>query len=616
MNSSLICLPFVAVIAFCLSPSFACAETNASSNDSAELQLSTERVIVFKDGYCLIVKKGKARTDAQGLVYSDEVPNSAILGSFWAVPNKGTIKSMVAGWVETETESKRKINCTNVVEVIKANLGKQCVLRMAGKDSTPLKGILLKLLSNDELMDPRTGTTPSHIASRSARVDLVAAGSSIETSISISGTTGSHFILRTEAGDMMLAANAVENLTIEAMESTIEQTIKKTSKRKRLSMNFGEPNSDVEISLMYFRPDVRWIPTYRINLTDELFAQNPGKQETEGPKSSNRTAEIFMQGELLNEAEDLVDVPFHVVVGVPNFRFRKVPSPMILESSLRNLLVQAAPAIMGGQSQMSNAIYTQRSGEFRSNRSTGNQDRAVVDLPEELSGKGGNDLFVYKLDKMTLKKGERATVPILRTEVAYRNIYTWDVQVTHAENYAASSASAPSPLVLSENKIWRQVELINDTDIPWTTGAAMMVDGFQPLAQELLTYTSPGGICRVPVTVSVDLKGRVDDTETKRELNALTWRRNNYAKVHGKTEIELANNKNEAVPVEINLRFGGKSTQASDEGMSTLESFRAEDWHNRQGDPINNSCVVRWKSIIQPGECFKPNVDYEFYLRY
>ena len=218
--------------------------------------------------------------------------------------------------------------------------------------------------------------------------------------------------------------------------------------------------------------------------------------------------------------------------------------------------------------------------------------------------------------RVTAVRPERATVPILRTEVAYRDIYTWDVEVTHAENYAASSSKAPSPLVLSENKIWRQVELINDTDIPWTTGAAMLVDGFQPLAQELLTYTSPGGICRVPVTVSVDLKGRVEDQETKRELNALTWRRNNYARILGKTEIELANNKTEAVPVEVNLRFGGKSVEVSDEGTSTLESFRAEDWHNRQGDAINNSCVVRWKSTIQPGECFKPTVDYEFYLRY
>lgn len=610
----------LAIAVFLASCSHA-AESDLLDLDSAELQLSTERVIVFKDGYCLIVKKGTATTDDQGVVFTDEVPDSAILGSFWAVPAKGTIKSMVAGWVKTESESTRKINCTKVVEVIKANLGKQCSLRIAGKEDEILNGTLLKLLSNDELVDPRTGVSSSHNSTQSTRIDPVSAGSSIESVISISGTTGTHFILRTPSGDVMLAIDTIQKLTIDRMESTIEQTIKESSRRKRLSLSFGKPHQVVEVNLMYFRPDVRWIPTYRINLTDRPFVRQPNKLKPVTPAIATKAAEIFMQGELLNEAEDLIDVPFHVVVGVPNFRFRTVPSPMILESSLRNLLAQAAPQIMGGQgaamqNQFSNALYAQRSSEFRSNRSVESEERVTVDLPEELSGKGGNDLYVYKLDNMTLKKGERATVPILRTEVAYRDIYTWDVEVTHAESYAATAADTASPLVLTTNKIWRQVEIINDTDIPWTTGAAMLVDGFQPLAQELLTYTSPGSICRVPVTVSVDLKGRVQDQETNRELDALNWRRNSYARVHGKIEIELANNKTEAVPVEVNLRFGGKSQKASDNGKSTLEAFRAEDWSNRQGDSINNSCVVSWKSTIKPGDCFKPNVEYEFFLRY
>ena len=70
---------------------------------SSELALSTERVIVFKDGYCLVVKQGVARTDESGQVYTEKVPDAAILGSFWAVPEAGGMKSMIAGWIETET---------------------------------------------------------------------------------------------------------------------------------------------------------------------------------------------------------------------------------------------------------------------------------------------------------------------------------------------------------------------------------------------------------------------------------------------------------------------------------------------------------------------------------
>lgn len=73
-----------------------CAEKNAS-----ELELKTERVIVFKDGFSLIIKRGVAITDKAGEVFTDEVPDAAVLGSFWAVPQEGRLISMLAGWKST-----------------------------------------------------------------------------------------------------------------------------------------------------------------------------------------------------------------------------------------------------------------------------------------------------------------------------------------------------------------------------------------------------------------------------------------------------------------------------------------------------------------------------------
>jgi head-tail adaptor len=234
-----------------------------------------------------------------------------------------------------------------------------------------------------------------------------------------------------------------------------------------------------------------------------------------------------------------------------------------------------------------------------------------------LTTAGGNDLFVYHLPQMGLKRGERASVPIMRASVPYRDIYTWDVHVKHSESYAPSGSAAHSPLVLSENKVWRQVELVNDTNVPWTTGAAMFVDGFQPLAQELLTYTSPGGICRVPVTVAVDLRGRVEDTETDRKLNDLQWQGYSYARVNGKMEIELANNKTEPVPVEVRLRFGGRADEVSDDGRVKFEMFHQDDWNNYRSDTaVNNRSIITWQTTIKPHETFKPRVTYHFFTRH
>ena len=464
--------------------------------ESGKIELTTEQVVVFKDGYCLVVKDGVAKTDENGFAHTYEVPDAAVLGSFWAIPETGEIKSMIAGWDEIKNEEVKEINCTTVYSILKANIGRECRFMIGDQQ---FDGTILKLLSN-----------PVDTAEANRTRAQLATAALVSSRVVLNEQPATHFLLRSETGDVMLAINQVQNLTIDQMVSTTEQSFVEVTKKKQLKFDFGQPNQDVKIKLMYFRPDVRWIPTYRIELTNEPFKNKAGS-------APRNTARIAMQGEILNEAEDLVDVPFHVVVGVPNFRFRGTPSPLVLEAQMQNSLSVVAPQLMTNQpsnlNAMSNALYTQRAGEFRSNRASGGDGSAQIVMPNELSGKASQDLFVYKLNKMTLKKGERASVPILTTEVGYRDVYTWDVMVKHSESYAPTSADMSSPLVLSDNKVWRQVELVNDTDIPWTTGAAMFVDGFQPLAQELLTYTSPGGICRVPITVAVDLRGKVDDQE-------------------------------------------------------------------------------------------------------
>ena len=57
------------------------------------------------------------------------------------------------------------------------------------------------------------------------------------------------------------------------------------------------------------------------------------------------------------------------------------------------------------------------------------------------------------------------------------------------------------------------------------------MQGNQPLAQELLTYTSPKRAVRVPVTVSVDTRGTFEENETSRQPKALRWDGYDYFKI-------------------------------------------------------------------------------------
>ena len=325
-----------------------------------------------------------------------------------------------------------------------------------------------------------------------------------------------------------------------------------------------------------------------------------------------------MHVSVVHESEDLNDVPVDIVVGVPNFRFRDVVSPMVLEKVLRNTLRQAAPQVMGRQA-FSNALFTQRAGEYSGNtRSHGGDDGGSIELPAELTGSGTHDLFVYSLPRLTLKTGERMAVHIFDAEVPYRDVYTWEVTLKRHDIATAPSGSGlTSPLALSKNEVWHQIELENTTKVPWTTGAAMMMQGNQPLAQELMTYTSPGGIVRVPITVSVDTRGTATEDEVGRELKALTWERHTYAKIANEAKLLLANRKGDALDFEIRFRFGGKVENVSDDGTSVVAPYNAADWQNYRGSSaVNNSSIVTWKNTIAPGETFEPNVKYHYYARH
>jgi len=272
------------------------------------------------------------------------------------------------------------------------------------------------------------------------------------------------------------------------------------------------------------------------------------------------------------------------------------------------------------RNDLSNALFTQRAGEIRNRtpQPAPSQPGAAIELPPELTAGGAQELFVYHIDRLTLHKGERAIVPIFTTKAPYRDVYTWDVFVKRNDIATAPSGSGvASPLVLSKNQVWRQIELTNTTDAPWTTGAAMIMERGQPLAQELLTYTSPKGVCRVPITVAVDLRGSFLEHETDRQLKALTWNSHHYAKISQRATLSLRSYKAAAVDAEITLRFGGKADKASAEGTVSLSPYRVDDWERYRGDPaVNNSSTVVWKKSLEPGGLFEATVDYHFFTRH
>ena len=370
---------------------------------------------------------------------------------------------------------------------------------------------------------------------------------------------------------------------------------------KRLLLEFDRKTTDgeVDMTMMYICPGIRWIPTYRIVL------DKPGD------------AALAMQAEILNEVEDLTDVRASLVVGVPNFRFKDVISPMSLEANLRDALKQAAPQLMS--QSMSNMLFTQRSGEIRGR--TGERARAVESkvptLPTELAGEEAQDLFIYHVPQLSLRAGDRAIFPLISAEIPFRHFYTWDVRLSRSGTEALSgSAGHTSPVKLLTNEIWHQIELNNNTNTPWTTGAAMVMDGYLPIAQELLTYTPIGGKCQLPLTVAMDVRGTYEEEEIERKLKAIHFDGYDYVRISKKGTLRVTNYKKESIELIIACSFGGNGTKASDEGKIMVTDFEGSDWRNFRGNTaLTGHSTIRWDLKLKSGETKEVTCEYHYFTR-
>lgn len=570
----------------------------AADSKDEHLVMTTERAVIFKDGYYLAIKHATAVTDADGELVLDDVPDAAVLGSVWATSKKGKLLSITSSKETVKKSVEKEVACTQPVEILEANVDQEATVVL--HDKTEYVGTIRRVLVEPTVAAPNPSLFSLFGLNQPANAAKIPRGRPIAEAApdtaTISGIAGSQFILRTEAGDVLLPVSQVRSLTIKEMKATLARTLTTTETPKRMTFRFAEPNRPVDLSLIYFRPGLRWIPTYRITL----------------PADEKRLlAQLDLQAEFLNEAEDLDDVPVDVVVGVPNFRFKDTPSPLVLEAVMRQALQQAAPQLMG-QQMMSNS-FASRAGE----RAGQAEVEAQLNLPADLGAGGAQDLFIYNIPRMKLGKGQRAAMAIFSAEVPYRHLYTWDVRLTrHDLEGAPDDKRGKSPLQAAENGVWHQIVLSNNTKFPWTTGAAMVMQGFQPISQDLLTYTSPGAAVQVPLTVSVDTPGTYADEEVGRKLNSLNWQNHHYARIDKTTKFSVVNHKAMDIDVQISFRTGGKAEETSDDGKITLRPYSSADWTEYHGHPsVNNSSTVVWRATLKAGGTFSPTVQYHYFSR-
>jgi hypothetical protein len=313
--------------------------------------------------------------------------------------------------------------------------------------------------------------------------------------------------------------------------------------------------------MMYVESGLRWIPSYKVTL------------------NGKGSARIKLEATLINDLTDLDDddVTTQLVVGVPSFVAAGECDPIALSKSLAEVANHMDRDALSRRA-FSNAIMTQTVTSLDTGASTPRQgDLAAVD-----AGSKSEDLFVFSMKHISLKKGERMVVPVLEAEVPYEDLYTLDVPIvpppevarTNINAYRSSGSDSQTDGRADESlKFVHKVRLKNTLPQPFTTAPALLVDNSQGreviLAQSLMTYASPGSASDLTVTTAVDLKAARHESETGRQDSATTWLDNKYSRINLQGEITVTNLGPKPAKIEINRKVLGRVDSVC-EGASML----------------------------------------------
>ena len=110
-----------------------------SARADSVLSLRTERAVVFKDGHALLVKSVTGRLDGTGTGFIENVPDSAVLGTFWALSADGKTVGLRAEYAERETTLEQKTTCLSMADLLRANIGKSLTLLLTSSGRVDAK---------------------------------------------------------------------------------------------------------------------------------------------------------------------------------------------------------------------------------------------------------------------------------------------------------------------------------------------------------------------------------------------------------------------------------------------------------------------------------------------
>lgn len=552
----------------------------AAAQGAPATSLPIRELTAFKDGHAFVVRAGDVALGADGRIVLEDLPQP-ILGTFWpAVHADGcTLRHVTAGRHRVTSQH----TAIDLRHLLAANLGATLVVRET--DGTRYRAVVIDL--------PRR---PGD--------EIAADSGAIGPQLPVDGDC---VLLRTEEtrrdtsaeriadpGTRLVRLDRIVDVTfLDEPKRTFADEVLKPELVLDVACAGARP-ATVPVELGWVEHGFRWIPSYRVEL------------------DGNGKAVLRLEATLVDDLADLADATVHLVVGVPSFVAKGQLDPMALQEGV----AQAVRRLQDGQTQQyfSNAMMTQVAGNFAPySPAEGGGDA------EDLSGQKEQDLFVFTVKGITLKRGERMVLPVFSTEVTYTDVYKLDVPITPPQESWEQFQNGPSELarLLAAPKVEHAIRIENPTTTPFTTAPALVTRGPQVLAQGTMTYTPPKRSCTITLTTAVDLLVERDDEETGRTPNAVNWNRTNYMRIDAAGRLKIANTSGKTVTIEVVRHVFGKIDEVGDGGAkrqlnpydgdavfgATASTSSRYSWlWSVWSMVLNGVGQARWTVTIEPGK--------------
>src|SRR5262249_5225054 len=131
------------------------------------------------------------------------------------------------------------------------------------------------------------------------------------------------------------------------------------------------------------------------------------------------------------------------------------------------------------------------------------------DLGPEMPQSGkSEDLFIFTIDHISLKRGERMVVPVGEASLKYQDLYVLDMPFAPPrEIYGSMQGGRAAELarLLAQPKVKHMIRLDNSGPAPLTTAPALVLEQGRLLAQATMTYTARGAQVDLEVGTAIDV---------------------------------------------------------------------------------------------------------------